>query len=188
MMTAIFGLVCIAALAAPAPETSPRPIQQLIGQAEVWSTHEIGQVAAFLEAPEYWMTEQPVIFITEGFVRYDHEIGSGVHTGEAKSGVWVNTSDRPVVVMGSDGQPFPMQPGSVIAIGDSIEWLEEPQEANDDGTPCSVTCRDSYFACCNNTGCRCRLQHQDDADCVGGGHGAAECSSVVKPTVPSDLD
>ncbi len=161
--------------AAPAPETA-RPIHELVGQAETWTIEEIHNVAAWRKAPEYWIVEAPVYFITEGLVPYDHRSGEGTQTGRITSGVWLNTSEAPVVVAGGEMEPFELAPGAIVAVGDSIVW---PDADAPEGS-CSVVCRDGYYACCNFNGCRCRSSREDDSDCTTGGKGAAECTHPVR--------
>jgi len=180
----LYAATLASVLAAPPGARAPddvRPIHELVGQAEVWTMEEIHRVAKWRDAPEYWIVEEPVYFITEGLVPYDHRSGEGTRTGKIDRGVWLNTSEHPVVVAGGEMEPFELLPGAMVAVGPSVDWEQADQDAAGEGN-CDVTCRDGFYACCNYSGCRCRSSssQRDDSMCNAGGRGAAECEHPVR--------
>jgi len=169
---------------------NPRAPHELIGQAEVWTPDEVGGVAHKLDAESYWLTPDPVIILTDGMTRIDKTDYGLAHVGEIDEGVWANRTDGVHLVMiDPNGDPVEVFPGDVIAVGDSLPWMEMTRRGlatgrSDDG--CKVTCRDGYYACCNASSCRC-VRSGEGAECEAGGEGAVSCDTRnIKPVVPDN--
>ena len=205
LVNAIAALATAVLVAVSPPSTTssssydsdhPREIGELIGVAERWTPDEVGALAHFFKAEEYWMVETPVLFLSDGMVRMDSKMtpigedGYTTVTGEIDEGVWVNVTDAHVFVAGPDGEPFQIAPGYVVAIGDTIPWAEAFQDqieeaAKNDGLEdrgCRVWCGDGFYACCNGAGCRCRATSKSHQGCSSGGPGATSCELMKEDT------
>jgi len=171
---------------------NPRKVGELIGVAERWTPEEVGRLAHFFKAEEYWMVETPVFFLGEGMARMDakmvpiDEDGYTTVVGEVRDGVWVNVTDSNLFVAGPEGEPFEIPPGFVVAIGDTIPWDEAfahsiaaPENLNAGETGCRVTCGDGFYACCNGAGCRCRASSASSRGCSSGGVGSTSCEKIT---------
>lgn len=173
---------------APAPDVEysfakARAPEALIGQAKVWTPAELGSVAFLLDADAYWLCPDPVWFLTDGMTRIDGGGYGDVMVGEVAVGVWANQRETSqMVLINPTGEPVTVDPGGVIAIGASLPWREmlERGMVSETTTTCSVTCRDSYYACCNGNGCTCRRANADGSDCTAGGPGAQTCTQTEK--------
>ena len=160
----------------------PRPLEAIVGQAEVWTPDEVGALTGMHDGTDFWLCPDPVILITDGFTRMDGGGYLSQASGEVSEGVWINRTDSiQYAIISPTDDPSEVPPGSVIAIGESLPFGEmhaglSNQAEGNDGPPCSVTCGNSTFACCNSNGCHCRNSRQNDDDCVAGGKNAIACS------------
>lgn len=79
----------------------------------------------------------------------------------------INAGATALVVRGPGNEWLKILPGEVLEVGQSSLSAQS----------CSVTCRESKYACCKPPDeCKCRDTATDDTDCMSGGKDASACS------------
>lgn len=168
--------------------TRLRPVPVLLSSAETMSLAEYASVAKQLNVPAYRILDQELHILSKAqtLTLLGDRFSEPPTSGTVESGFLMNTSDEIVFVAIGDSldqgiEPYMIHPGELIAVKVIDDYLT-------DGSGCSVSCGESYFACCNAGSCFCYSNGNEPAGgCSAGGHGAVSCSYESTGDTGEDL-